>query len=317
LNKYIFVFLIFIINLKAMLIGDGFIQNDIKILKELDLPSSYITDYEFQKFHKKFSKKYKWSYANKFKNAELFIPLIKKILKDNNMPSAFLYLAMAESNFVIKSKSHKKAVGIWQFMPKTAAVYGLDINTYIDERMDVEKSTLAAVAYLKKLHKMFGKWYMASIAYNCGEARVIEAITRATLDKYCNDYKNCKKDKIIQSYRKTIRDYQSKRVKFNKVYKIYKKIKKWNYEAKIDDLLIVQRNSRNKMINRQYIPNESRNYIKKIISLAIMNNSEHLLNDDNTYLLNIGISSPIAKVKVKGGILLKNIAEVIGISTKK
>jgi membrane-bound lytic murein transglycosylase D len=298
-----------------MLIGDGFIQNDLKILKELDLPSAYITDYEFQKFYSKFSKKYKKTYTNKLQKAELFIPIIKKILKENDMPSAFLYLAMAESNFILQSKSHKKAVGIWQFMPKTAKANGLDINHYIDERMDIEKSTLAAVKYLKKLHKMFGKWYIASIAYNCGEARVIEAITRATLDKYCIDNDNCKKDRTIKHYRKTIKDYQSKKIKFSKINRIYKKIQKWNYKIGIDDLLIVQKNSKYTKLRRQYIPNESRKYIKKIVSLAIMNNSEYLLSDKNNHLLNMGISSPIAKVEVKGGILLKKIADIIGISS--
>jgi membrane-bound lytic murein transglycosylase D len=95
------------------------------------------------------------------------------------------------------------------------------------------------------------------------------------------------------------------------LYKVYKKVKKLNYTPDIDELLIVQ-----KRLRRQYLPKESRNYIRKIISLAMLNNSEHLLKDENNHLLNMGISTPIVTVQVKGGILLKNVAEVMGLSKK-
>ena len=310
MKKIIFLILLSC-SLMGSLIGNGFIHNDLKVLEELEIDSTFITDYRFQKYYKSFSKRHKNSYTEKLNNAELFIPQIKKILKENEIPSAFLYLVMAESNFVLRASSHKKAMGLWQFIPKTSAVFGLKIDEYVDERMDFLKSTEAAVTYLRKLNKMFDKWYLAAISYNCGEGRVIEGITRATLDMYCKD-NNCRKDKTIQSYRKTIRDYQQKKVKFREVNKIYKVVKKWNYKPDIDELLIEQRG-----LKRQYIPKESRDYIKKIISLAMMNNSEYLMKDENTHLLNRGISSPIATVQVKGGMLLKNIADVIGVSKKE
>ncbi|MCK5294115.1 MAG: transglycosylase SLT domain-containing protein [Arcobacteraceae bacterium] len=298
-------------SLFASLIGNGYIYNDLKVLEELEIDSTFITDYHFQKYYKNFSKNHKDSYTKKLNNAELFVPQIKKILKENNIPSAFLYLVMAESNFVLRAASHKKAMGLWQFIPNTSKVYGLKIDEYVDERMDFVKSTKAAVQYLTRLNKMFDKWYLAAISYNCGEGRVIEGITRATLDMYCKD-NNCRKDKTIQKYRKTIRDYQQKKVKFAEINKIYRIVKKWNYKPDIDELLIEQ-----KYIKRQYIPKESRDYIKKIISLAMMNNSEYLMKDENNHLLNRGISSPIATVQVKGGMLLKNIADVIGVSKKE
>ena len=288
-----------------MLISNNYINNDLEILHEFDLKSSYITDYEFQLYYNKFSQRYAKTYAKKLQKAQLFIPLIKQTLVKNHIPSAFLYLAMAESNFVLQAKSHKKAMGVWQFMPKTANKFGLKINYYTDERLDVVKSTEAASKYLNRLHKMFGKWYISALAYNCGEGRVIEGITRATLDMYCEN-KNCKKDPTIISYRKTIKDYQDKKIKFRKIYKIYKTILTWNYKPDIEELLIVQKNLR-----RQYLPEESRNYIRKIISLAMMNNTNELIKDENNHLLNTGVTSPIAEVKIKGGILLKNIAEII------
>ena len=280
--------------LNATLVSTAFVQNDIGILEELDIKSSYITDYQLQKEFKQRLKSSKKRYTQKLNNAYLFVPQIKKILRENEIPSAFLYLVMAESNFILNASSNKKAKGLWQFMPRTGKHYGLEINKYIDERMDILKSTQAAVKYLKKLHSMFGKWYIVAFAYNCGEGRVIEGITRATIDMYCDDvgYKVCRKNKKINRFRQTIKDYQAKRVRFSKINKIYKEIKTWKQKPDIEQLLIVQ-----SVINRQYIPTESRGYIRKIITLALMNNSDFLIKDENTHLLNRGISDPIASIE--------------------
>jgi len=310
--KKILISLFFVTTIiQASLVSTAFIQNDLRILDELDIDTNYITDYKLQRTYKKLLKKSKEDYTQKLHNAHLFVPKIKKILKENNIPSAFLYLVMAESNFIITAKSKKKAMGLWQFMPATGKKFGLQTNSYIDERMDIVKSTEAAARYLKYLHKMFGKWYIAAIAYNCGEGRIIEGITRATLDMYCKD-NGCRKNKMMSRYRKTIRLYQAKRVKFREIYKIYKVVKEWKYKPNIDQLLIEQ-----KGLARQYIPNESRDYIRTIISLAMMNNSDFLIQDENSHLLNRGICDPIATVKVKGGIHLRSISKAIGISQKQ
>ncbi len=307
--KQIFItFILFISFANASLVNTAFIQNDLQILTELDIDNNYITDYKLQKTYKRLLQRSKEDYAKKLNNAHLFVPKIKKILKENNIPSAFLYLVMAESNFILTAKSNKKAMGLWQFMPRTGKKFGLQTNEYIDERMDIVKSTQAAVKYLKYLHKLFGKWYIAAIAYNCGEGRIIEGITRATLDMYCKD-NNCYKDKKMSSYRKTIRLYQARKIKFGQLNKLYKIVKKWKYKPNINHILIEQRG-----LDRQYIPEESRGYIRKIISLGMMNNSEFLISNENSHLLNRGICDPIATVQVKGGIHLRSIADVIGIS---
>jgi len=298
----------------ATLVSTSFVHNDLSVLEELDINPNYITDYKLQEEFQnrlKFSKK---RYAQKLNNAHLFVPQIKKVLRENNIPSAFLYLVMAESNFILDASSNKSAKGLWQFMAPTANYYGLKTNEYIDERMDIVKSTEAAVTYLKKLHSMFDRWYLAAVAYNCGEGRVIEGLTRATIDMYCEDvgYNVCRKEPQINKFRTTMRLYQAKKVKFREINKIYKKVKKWKYKPDIDKLLVVQ-----KGVSRQYIPEESRGYIRKIISLAMMNNSDFLIQDENTHLLNRGISDPIASIDVKGGILLRNVAEVIGINKEK
>lgn len=301
---------VFITYSNATLVSTAFVHKDLRVLEELDINSNYITDYKLQEEFQnqlKFSKK---RYTQKLNNAHLFVPQIKKVLRENEIPSAFLYLVMAESNFILDASSNKSAKGLWQFMKPTANHYGLRTNEYIDERMDIVKSTEAAVAYLKKLHGMFDKWYLAAVAYNCGEGRVIEGLTRATIDMHCENigYDACRKDPMIKKFRQTIYQYQTRQVRFHEINKIYKKVKKWEYKPDIDKLLVVQ-----KGVRRQYIPEESRGYIRKIISLAMMNNSDFLIKDENTHLLNRGMSDPIASIDVKGGILLRNVAEVIGV----
>lgn len=114
--------------------------------------------------------------------AYLFIPAIKNILTKYEVPQEFLYLAMAESNFSTKAYSKKRASGLWQFMPRTGKHYKLNIDEYVDERRDLIKSTEAAAKYLSVLHKRFGKWYLAAIAYNCGGGKLSRAIREAGSD---------------------------------------------------------------------------------------------------------------------------------------
>lgn len=289
--------------------NSGFIYNDLKILEDLDLDRSFITDAKLQKTYQRIINSNKNRYTKHLNDAHLFVPKIKQILKENDIPPAFLYLVMAESNFSLNAKSYKKAVGLWQFMPRTGEVYGLKNDDYVDERMDIVKSTKAAVKYLKSLKKRFGKWYLAAIAYNCGEGRVYEALTRATLDMYLAENK---KTKTTREYRKIIRLYQRKQVPFSRLYKVYKEVKKYNYTPGIRELLHFQ-----KGLRRQYLPGESQEYIRKIISLGLMNNREFVISGDHSHLLNRGISDPIVTVKIKGGVLLKDVGNLVGMTYKE
>lgn len=307
LKRFITLIFVFCSYTYASLIGSNFSQSDLQILEDLDIKSSFITDYKLQQTYEKYLiERNSKHYVKKLNAASLFVPRVKDILRQEGIPDVFIFMAMAESDFTINARSRVKATGLWQFMHGTAKRYGLRNDIYVDERMDLVKSTFAATKYLNRLNKMFDKWYLAAIAYNCGEGRLIEGITRATIDMYVEQNPKMAKSKKIKEYRQTIRDYQQKRVRFSKVNKIYKEVKKWGIKPDIEQLLLEQTK-----IKRQYVPKESRGYIRKIISLAMMNSQSFIKEKDNSHLLNLGISTTIATIPVKGGLHLRNIAKAI------
>lgn len=107
-----------------------------------------------------------------------YIPMMKGILEAWGMPTDLVYMAMIESGFSLKARSYKGAVGPWQFIQPTARRYGLRVDSWVDERMNPEKSTVAAAMYLRDLYGMFESWELAAAGYNCGEERVQAAIEK-------------------------------------------------------------------------------------------------------------------------------------------
>lgn len=101
------------------------------------------------------------------KRAARWFPVIEPILKQNNIPDDFKYLAVVESNLE-NVVSPAGATGYWQFIKSAAKQYGLEVTDEVDERYDVVKSTVAACKYLNTAYQMFGNWTMAASSYNAG-----------------------------------------------------------------------------------------------------------------------------------------------------
>ena len=104
------------------------------------------------------------------KKTNRYFSIIEPILKKNEIPDDFKYLALAESGFLDKIVSPAGAVGIWQFMKDAALEYGLEVNEEVDERYHIEKATEAACKYLRHSFEMYKSWTMVAASYNAGVA---------------------------------------------------------------------------------------------------------------------------------------------------
>lgn len=112
------------------------------------------------------------------KRANKFFPILAPILEENGLPLDFLYLACTESMLDVRAYSPAKAAGIWQFIPATGRSYGLEINEYVDERLNIEKATVAACKYLKDSYEKFGNWESVACAYNAGNGRISSELSK-------------------------------------------------------------------------------------------------------------------------------------------
>ncbi len=245
--------------LNASLVTDVQYVDDAKVLETLDIPSSFLRDPLFRQLKIDLTSTRRDQYLHMFKRGKSYIPTLRKMIAESGIPQVFLYMAMAESNFNAHAKSWARAVGLWQFMPKTAKMYGLKIDRYIDERKDPVRSTEAAIKYLKHLHRIFGKWYLAALAYNCGEGRVQRAIGKAGSD---------------------------------------------DLHVLLDE-------------KRKYLPRESRNYLRKIVSMALVSNNAQLcFTPKELELFNPSDSERLVRVRVSGGETIDHIARQIGMKER-
>ncbi len=117
------------------------------------------------------------------KRKERWFPIIEPILKANNIPDDFKYLAIAESGLT-NVVSPSGAAGFWQFLESTGKQYGLEINSEVDERYHLEKATVAACAYFKEAYKIFNNWSLVAASYNMG----IDGIKKQLESQGASDY---------------------------------------------------------------------------------------------------------------------------------
>jgi membrane-bound lytic murein transglycosylase D len=112
--------------------------------------------------------------------------LITAVLAEHGLPPELIYLALIESGLSNRAKSSAGAVGFWQFMPGTGAMYGLRRDYWVDERRDLERATHAACGYLERLYAEFNDWALVLAAYNSGEGRVRRQMRTTMHDDYWN-----------------------------------------------------------------------------------------------------------------------------------
>lgn len=117
------------------------------------------------------------------KKSHRWFPLFDSILKVNNIPSDFKYLAVIESG-LSNAISPANAVGYWQFLKGTAKEFGLEVNKEVDERYHIEKSTEAACKYFNKSYERFGNWTMVAAAYNAGNRGITKQLERQKARSY-------------------------------------------------------------------------------------------------------------------------------------
>ena len=219
------------------------------VFSEFSVDESYIYDESFEKFVLKNEKKIKLFHTRSLERGDYLIPMVKNHLMYDGLSDLLIYISMVESGFSEDIVSAKKAVGLWQFMRATAKDYKLSTDECFDERCDPVSSTKAAMEHLRRLHKKFGKWYLAVMAYNCGEGRLAKAIKNAGSDE------------------------------------LY--------------ILIDNRD--------KYLPKETREYIRKILLVAMIGESEILDFPVNS----VNVDSGVYEVEVGAGTKLKEISTML------
>ncbi|UCC41670.1 MAG: LysM peptidoglycan-binding domain-containing protein [Candidatus Aminicenantes bacterium] len=122
-----------------------------------------------------------------YRRSGYYREMILEELRAEGLPEQLSWVPMIESWFKVKAFSRAAALGLWQFISSTGTRFGLKRDRYVDERMDPQKSTRAAIKYLNELHSLFGDWTTALAAYNCGEFRV-QKVIRYQRVKYLDNF---------------------------------------------------------------------------------------------------------------------------------
>ena len=147
----------------------------------LESMNSYITlpyNEKVRNYMVLYSEKMPTKMGNILGLCQYYMPIFEETFSKYNLPDELKYVAIIESALNPVAVSRAGAKGMWQFMTKTAKSYGLEINSYVDERLDPFKASDAAARYLEDSYKLFGDWNLAISSYNCGPGNVNKAIRR-------------------------------------------------------------------------------------------------------------------------------------------
>ncbi|OEU66154.1 MAG: lytic transglycosylase [Desulfovibrio sp. S3730MH75] len=174
---------------------------------------------EVQQYFGYFNHKARKTFTRWLKRAEPFLPYIREVLSQNNMPQDLAMLPFAESGYNSMAYSRAGAAGMWQFMPFTGRKFGLRVDWWVDQRRDPFKATHAAVEYLQILHEMFGDWYLALAAYNAGEGKIGRALKKTGAEDFFDLTK--KNYKLSRRYRlrAETKNYVPKFIAISKIFK--------------------------------------------------------------------------------------------------
>ena len=156
--------------------------SDEELMRRLSAMNAYITipfNETVKNYMILYSEKMPRHMENMMGRSLYYFPIFEEILAKYGLPLELKYMSIIESNLNPVAESRAGALGIWQFMYRTGKLYGLKINSFMDERLDVEKSADAAARYLRDAYNVFGDWNLAISAYNCGSGNVNKAIKRA------------------------------------------------------------------------------------------------------------------------------------------
>ncbi|WP_241507201.1 LysM peptidoglycan-binding domain-containing protein [Aquimarina sediminis] len=150
-------------------------------LKELDARTPFNVEYNpaLESVIKRYLKHRHKHLERLMSLSEFYFPLFEQELDNQNIPLEIKYLAIVESALKPRAKSRVGATGLWQFMFGTGKMFGLEVSSYVDERMDPIMATKAACKYLANLYKVFGDWDLALASYNSGPGNVTKAIRRS------------------------------------------------------------------------------------------------------------------------------------------
>ncbi|GAB6113660.1 LysM peptidoglycan-binding domain-containing protein [Desulfomicrobium salsuginis] len=153
---------------------------------QMSFPVALDTDdnAEVQRYFHYYAHTHRGTMEGWLKRAQNYLPHIRARFLAEGLPEDLIYLPFAESGFNPFAVSSAGAGGIWQFMPQTGRIYGLTVDSWVDERRDPYMATEAAIAYLKKLYAEFGDWPLALAAYNAGEGAVGRALKKTGSEDY-------------------------------------------------------------------------------------------------------------------------------------